>query len=218
MRLQTFVQTVPGRERALAHTLRSLRQSDLSEKPVVREHPPGLTVRQFLLSILREMSESPADLVVRFEDDVTVSAHLESNILSWPEIHDSRFGVGWLFAAAGARTIIDYAYQRPGSSQWHGRWVHGSCAVLFWRRDLPRIITQIESIVAREHPEYRGQDKLIGEATLALGKQVCVHVPSLVEHELSHGSSMGHPLVGLYDSAREGFQRRWRRGQRFSAR
>lgn len=218
MKLQAFVQTVPGRERALAQTLRSLRQSDLSEKPIVRVHPPGRTVRQFFLSVLREMTESSAELVVRFEDDVTVSAHIESNVLSWPELHDSRFGAGWLFAAAGSRTIIDYAYQRPGVSRWHRSWVHCSCAVLFWRRDLPGLIGDIERAVAREHPEYGGQDKLIGQAVLEAGKQICVHVPSLVEHELGHGSSMGHPQIGLYDSARDGFKRSWRRGQRFSAR
>lgn len=218
MKLQTFVQTVPGRERALAHTLRSLRQSDLSEKPIVRSHPAGRTVRQFLLSVLREMAEADADLVLRFEDDVTVSAHLEANVLSWPELHDARFGAGWLFAAAGARTIIDYAYQRPGTCQWHKRWVHGSCAVLFWRHQLAAVIEAAERIVEREPPNYSGQDKLIGEAVFATGKQLCVHVPSLVEHELSLGSSLGHPLIGLYDAAREGFQRNWLRGQRFSAR
>jgi hypothetical protein len=218
VRLQTFVQTVPGRERALAHTMHWLRRSDLSEPPRVLEHPHGITVRAFLLMILREMAECDAELVVRFEDDVTVSAHIEANVLSWPELHDARFGAGWLFAAAGARTIIDYAYQRPGTSRWEQRWVHGSCAVLFWRHQLPAIIEAVERIVEREPPSYCGQDKLIGEAVFATGKQLCVHVPSLVEHELSLGSSLGHALIGLYDAAREGFQRNWLRGQRFSAR
>lgn len=218
MKLQTFVQTVPGRTRALAHTLGSLQASDLEYPPIVRSHPPELTVRQFLVALLREMAESDADLVLRFEDDVTVSAHLEENVRSWPELHDPRFGAGWLFAASGSRTIIDYAYQRPGRSRWARGWIHGSCAVLFWRAALPAIIEEIERTMAREPAGYRGQDKLIGEAVIATGKELCVHVPSLVEHEVIMGSSLGHPLIGLYDAARESFQRTWRRGQRFSAR
>lgn len=218
MKLQTFVQTVPGREHALRHTLHWLGRSDLSAPPIVRTHPAGTTVRAFFLDVLREMAESDADLVLRCEDDITASAHLEANIQSWPELHDPRLGAGWLFAAAGARTVIDHVYQRPGRCQWHRRWVHGSCAVLFWRRALPDLIQRIEHVIEREPRLDGGQDKLIGDAVVAQGKLICVHVPSLVEHELSLGSFMGHTLVGLYDSAREGFQRKWQRGQRFSVR
>lgn len=219
MKLQTFVQTVPGRERALEHTLRGLRNSDLRSEPIVRAHPPGLSVRGFLLQLLREMADSDADLVLRCEDDITPSSHLERNIQSWPELHDRRFGAGWLFAAAGSRSIIDHIYQRPGSSRWHRNWVHVSCAVLFWRQSLPELIQGIEDAIKQDPPTRDGgQDKLIGQAVAARGKQICVHVPSLVEHDLTLGSSMGHVHVALYDAAREGFQRDWQRGQRFSVR
>lgn len=190
--LAVFVQTVEGREAALALTRSQIELSDVGSDYTVLMGEPGKTAREHLLAVLDAMASSGADLVLRLEDDVDVAPHVRHNLTTWPELHDARFGAGWAFAPGGVRTIHDYWYQRPGESKWVGGPLAYSQAVLLWRRDVDATGRGCVEWFAK-HPGRASQDLAIVAAVYGLNKQVCIHAPPQVEHRIEHGSTLAHP-------------------------
>jgi len=210
--LAVFVQTIAGREKALAHTCAQLEASDVGTDYTVLTGEPGKSAREHLLAVLDVMGSSDADLVLRLEDDIDVAAHMRHNLTHWRELHDPRFGLGWAFSPGGVRTIIDYWHQRPGTSKWVSAPYGYSQAVLAWKRDLEALRAACTAWCAKT-PGDAGQDLCLSAAAVAIGKLVCIHAPSQVEHRLDFGTTLKHPPNPLYGTSRGEFAKfaQWKR-------
>jgi len=206
--LTVVIQAMPGRP-ALQKTLASIRESDLPE-PTILYQPPDLTPVEFFLSVLDWMAAAPTELVLRLEDDVLVNRHILHNIQTWEAVHDPRFGLGWLYDPGGStRTVHDVMYHRASEDRWHSGPLHGAQAVLAWTRDMPT--------VRRQAGEYTAVHGLVFDVALAaplplLGKAVCIHAPSLAEHQFGQ-STLGNYQHYIYDTSNGTFDLDWRRSK-----
>lgn len=191
MDLAVFVQHVPGRP-AWDHMRTCLEESDVGKKYSLHHQPPGMPIRENFLHLLRRMSRAETPYVLRLEDDCSaINRHIVHNLLSWPALHDHRFGVGWGIRLGGGRRLGD---------RWHNGVLHASLCTLFLTSDLPEIIRLVE----------RGnepQDLALTRAVFDMGKQVCIHGPSLVENNIHVPSVVGsvghtprdHTSCGTFD-------------------
>lgn len=187
MKLQTFVQTCAARKDVCSELLGSLERSDVSAVKVL-ENPDGQPVAEFFLDVLREMSKSSAELVLRLEDDADVNRHLEHNVATWSATTEHSFGCGWLYSPPFS--ILDIIYKmRPRIIR--NRYVCGAVGILFRTEDMPWVISGCEKWF-RE----RGGDAmdLAVSATMHDTKQKMIHVhwPPIVEHRTRVRSSLGH--------------------------
>ena len=209
MSLSVVIQAMPGRP-ALEKTLASLRASDLPD-PTILYQPPDRTPVEFFLSVLDWMAQSPAELVLRLEDDVLVNQHSLHNIETWTAPHDAeRFGMGWLFDPGGTtQSVHDKIYQRVGETdRWHcGGLLHGALGTLAWTRDMPEIRQYAAEYLAEHGAVF---DLALAHAVMRRGRCICVHAPSLLEHQEST-SAFGHFTHPVHDTSNGSFFSSWRR-------
>jgi hypothetical protein len=126
------------------------------------------------------------DYVLFIRDTVVVNRHIMHNVRTWPALKDPRFGAGWLFDPGGEfteRSHIDKIYQQPGSDGWHADHVPYAYAVVLRSADLPEICDYISTWLENEDKTIENIDVAIGLAVQAMGKQICVHAPSLVDYD-----------------------------------
>lgn len=210
-----IVQGVPNRP-CWERTRATLEASDVGTRYELLLQPPGLPARQHCLNVLRRMAEAQTPLVLRLEDDAIVNRYLLHNLATWPVIHETRFGAGWGFSPGNyGQHIYDHIFQRQHDG--NGRWVnapqiHGAVATLFWTSFMPAVLTEVERVWSKETvaPRKLGQDIAMSRAVWKLGKRVCVHNPSLVEHKLGQ-STLGHITHPKHDTSNGAFHPTWRR-------
>jgi len=202
--LATFVQTVPGRELVLAGLEQSLRESDAGDYTVVA-HPPGLTVAEFFLALLRTMATSDAELLLRLEDDALVNRHLRHNLTHWAAVAQADFGAGWVYSPA--LTSCDVTHGRRLQTKLRRRIIGGGVGILFRRSDMPWMIAGCE----RWFEEKGGDamDYAVSDTVYRAGRQLYLHDPPLVEHRMVI-SALGH-VVWPYHCTQGAFRRDWRR-------
>lgn len=174
--ITTFIQSVENRP--IWEQMRVLLEaSDIGTDYTRLVQPQGGHWRDHFLGVLREMQDATTEYVVRFEDDcVGINKHIKHNLLTWPALKAGNFGAGWGY--------------RPGNiAGSHDRWwygaVPGSLCTLFKTEDMPKIL----DFCARANLP---QDFGMSEAVAAFGREVCIHGPSLVQHEMSVKSAFGH--------------------------
>ena len=193
-------------------TRASIEASDIAENYRRVVHPPKLTLQEFVLRFLDVMyEESDAEFVLRLEDDIEVNRHILHNVRSWPALSDPRFGIGWVFDPGGEyseRSIIDRIYNQLGTDGWRWGIVPRSFGVVFRRSELPAIRKYMQGWFPGNRPDY--YDLAYGLAASTLGKHVCVHSPSLVEHDPTLPSTLGHSTDN-HDSSGGTFRLEWRR-------
>jgi hypothetical protein len=188
-RLATFVQTVPGRELVLAGLEQSLRESDVGEDYTVVEHPPGVSVAEFFLDVLRTMASSDAELLLRLEDDALVNRHLRHNLTHWAPVGDEDFGAGWIYSPA--LTSCDVTHKRRLRVKPRQRIIGGGVGILFRRSDMPWMIEGCERWFGEKGGD--AMDYAVSDAVYRAERQLYLHDPPLVEHRITK-SSLGHPM------------------------
>lgn len=166
----------------------------------------GELPRNFFIRVLETMYESGEELCVRFEDDISgVNKHIAHNIESWGAIHEERFGLGWLISPGGFHT-----------GQWKDRWVAGqlhiSLGVVLWRKDIPRLIEGVHDYWTRYPDNGLTQDIAISDASSkVLKKQIAVHYPSLLRHNIEGKSLLKNSHDLEHDSDFGSFREHWKR-------
>ena len=197
MALTTFIQAVPGRP-CWEKMRERLESSDIGRNYTLYYHPPGLSMHDNFVRLLRRMSRAPTEYVLRLEDDCSdVNLHITHNLLTWPALQDPAFGVGWGIHTGGSA--------RKYQDSWKDKPIHASLCTLFRTLDLPEIIAHVSE-------SRLPQDIAIGDAVLRMRKRICIHGPSLVENDISVPSvvgSTGHNVVN--HTSRGSFDREWRR-------
>lgn len=189
--VELFVQTVAGRQKALAQTLASLAQAGVPEPRVV-VHPPGIRLRAFFVQLLKQMAESSADYVVRLEDDVVVNRHLVKNILSWGALSEKNFGCGWLFVPDGVlRDGQRIGHSASGWAFRKNRLLHCAQGIVVPTRLLPQLIPLVERFLATA-PGNAQQDLSFSAAVWDSRRRVYLADPPLVEHRIHTPSTLGH--------------------------
>lgn len=200
----------PGRP-GWADVQASIETSDIGKNYQALYQPPGRSIREHFLDSLRRGADTGADLVLRLEDDIEVNRHILDNLRAWPAIDAKQFGVGWAFDPGG---VANTTYHRkwdlvPTKWYWHDRKLSGSLAVLMWSKDVPTLCRLCEQWFA-QHNSPCEQDLALSCATLAMGRRIAVHAPSLVEHRPGMASQLNHQHEGIRASSSGGsFLRDW---------
>jgi hypothetical protein len=208
-RITVIVQAVPERP-AWAETRRSIEDSDIATAYEVALQRPDLEPRDHFLNVLELAANAPTDWVLRLEDDVAVNRHILHNLWTWPALQDPRFGAGWLFDAGGTtRTVHDRMYQRVGTDRWHRGKLHCCQGVLLRRSDAAVLRERCSEWFGRV-PGRLSQDLALSESVTALGKEICIHAPPLVEHLVEYPSTLGNPRM-RWHTTEGAFKRDWRR-------
>jgi hypothetical protein len=209
MQLTVIMQAMPSRV-TLDATLKSLAESDLP-LPEILYQPPDRTPIEFFLSVLDAMAAAPTDLVLRLEDDVLVNRHMLHNIATWTAPHDPRFGLGWLFDPGGStQSVHDHIYQRVGETdRWHSGPLHGALGVLAWRRDIPQIRQYVDEYTTKHGIVF---DLALAHAATQMNRFICVHAPSLIEHQPST-SCFAHFTHPVHDTSNGSFRPDYRRAE-----
>ena len=174
----------------------AIETSDIGTNYEIAMHPPGVSLIDHFIALLRHMAEAKTDLVLRLEDDIDVNRHIVHNLTHWPAIHDDRFLIGWAFDPNGScRTIHDHIYQRAASNdRWMDNDVAFSQAAVMWTRDVHDIANAC-AVFWKLHPELDGafQDMALSNAPRILKRgRVVVHAPSLTEHLIDLPSQLAH--------------------------
>lgn len=207
--ITVIVQSVPGRL-SWPETRRSLEASDIGERYEVAQQRPELTPREHFLELLDGAALAPTEWVLRLEDDVLVNRHIISNLESWPAKTDPRFGIGWLFDPGGTtRTTHDKMYQRTGKDRWHRGRLHCCQGVLMRTAEVPELRAHAERWFAL-NPGRLSQDLALSEAVQAMGREICVHGPPLVEHLVNYQSTLGNARM-RWHTTEGAFRPTWQR-------
>lgn len=206
MQLLTIVQTCPQRREALPVMLEHLRASDVGDDFEVMEHPPGMTLYDFFLSVMRRLIDSGADYGIRLEDDFCAGKHFLHNTTAWPALHDSDMGAGWLFAPEGVYRNRAWLRWSPLTREPYrnSRELHASLAVLF---PIPFLR---EELYARLQGEPRPQDLAISGGVWETGRKCYIHYPALGEN-LMFESTRGHDHNRYHHCANSFHQPEFRR-------
>ncbi len=196
--ITVIIQAVQGRGEVWERSKRSIEASDIGQSYERMINPPSLPPRSHFLNIMGKLAESKTDLVLRLEDDAVVNKHILYNCLSWPEVHETDFGAGWLFA--------------PGTSS--GRWdspeLHGSVGVLMKREDLKHLIPRCVRWF-KANDRRLSQDIALSRAVWMSGKRIYIHDPPLVEHPIDTPSTLNHKHTVGGSTTMGNFNAEWRR-------
>lgn len=162
----------------------------------------GTNPRTHFLNVLQKLTEADTDLVLRLEDDCfEINHHIKHNLLTWPAVHEHRFGVGWGFRPGGR-----------ANHAWHRGELHGSLCTLFWRKDLPWIIDAVDQWFYKNPTgAILPQDTALSQVVTHAGKHIALHNPSLVENNVHIPSTLGNLSLHHHTSGRT-FKKEWRRG------
>jgi hypothetical protein len=192
----------------------SIEASDIGTNYAVMFQPTDMSIREHFLAVLDRLAASQADLCLRLEDDVEVNQHILYNLVSWPELDDPRFGIGWAFDPGGsAYSVFDRKWRKiPTKPRWTNLQCAYSLGTLMYRKDIPAIRAQCAQWFA-QHPSPCEQDLALSSAANQLGKWICIHAPSLLEHRIDLPSQLGHSHRGDRGAHSNGaFFKDWRRG------
>lgn len=199
--LGVFVQTHSGRGEVLGGLRASLEASDVGAAYEVIVHPPGVTVVEHFMGVLRAMRDSDTDLVLRLEDDALVNRHLRHNLTTWPAIYAANFGAGW--AMSPPLNVLDWIYQNRVHNPARKRLIPVCVAVMFWRKDMDWIIDGCEGWFSRHGGD--AMDFAMSTAVHDRPKKNYLHVPCLAEHRivgvpstLRHHHKSIETAAGLY--------------------
>jgi hypothetical protein len=213
--LFVVIQTVTGRQRALADTLRSLADSDLGAPDAIECAPPEENIRVTFLRTLMAIERSGRSWGLRLEDDVIANVHAFENIASWPAIEEPDFGAGWLFISGISAKMIHFARRVPKAE------ITGGQANLIPNPPAVSAIgysslQQLAHDVGRVWNDCQGQqDRALARAVFESGKRVFVHYPPLFEHNIAHPSTLAPDrpnMRGIHDTGGL-FSRVWQRGE-----
>ena len=174
--------TAPGRNRILAATLRSLRQSDCPPPRIFTDPgDPGLPAVQRILLAFHAMlttavRESDAPWLLCMEDDIAVSRHLLHNLTAWPPLKHGRIRT---FASLYNATLPRAPHTRPARTWFRAdpRYYFSGQALLIARPFALHALAQwdtvtgmqcrrLAAIAARDFPDA----------------PLYVHRPSLIQH------------------------------------
>jgi len=190
-----LVMAAPRRGAVSDRCRASIEASDIGTNYEWHEHPAGVTVLAHYRAVMERARTATTRLVLFLEDDALVNRHIVENVTTWTDVADPRFGVGWLINPGGAAfSIIDYIYGRRHDGR--GRWLrrpslHCSVGLLFRRDDLPELLRHVYSWRDALGGTLPHTDIAVSHAIRTMGRRICVHVPSLVEHQFSP-SLLGH--------------------------
>lgn len=191
MKVLGFVQAVERRRPTAERLSAQLSASDLDGHEVLYQLPEHKAWAHFW-RVLEAMRDSDADLVIRFEEDALVGPHLKHNVTRWPVIRRKDFGCGWLYSSPAS--VLDYIYHRRLNNPNRKRFLDGSVAVLFWRKDLDWMIPAFREWAER-YPKGYAYDFCISGVMHEQGRTLWSHDPPLVEHDSAAGSAFGHNLT-----------------------
>lgn len=187
--------------------------SDIGKNYRVLMHAPGLSVCEHMCACLSAAAATGAELVLRLEDDVAVNRFILHNASTWAAVDDERFCIGWLFDP-GAMTGYSVLHRdQPKLDVWTPIPQAYSQAVLVRSADVKDISEHALDWYRKFATSPANQDLALGHAARALGRQIAVHSPSLVEHRIEMQGAFGHhhPL-DRGATSRGSFDREWRRG------
>lgn len=214
MRISVVVQSVEGRT-VWERMRNAVEATDIGTNYERMVHPAGMRIDTFFLSTLERLAQADTELVLRFEDDVVfLNDHIAYNAITWPALNDPRFGVGWLLASGGATaSFVDrYIYGQYGQDVWSTEFTHCSSACLFWRKDLPAIIEGCREWFEKNPGCERQLDRALCAAVVRMQREICLHAPSLVDHDASVESTLGHGMThSVLHTACGTFRKEWRR-------
>lgn len=176
-----LVQSVAGRA-SWSLAQESIEASDIGKDYGVSLNPPDMTARQHFVSVLQQLSLASTPIAIRLEDDCIVNKYLLHNVLSWEDIEETDFGVGWLFSPI------------PFAGRWPRAEFSGAIGLVFRTEHLPELVQQVEQWY-EENPSKIGKghdDLAISHAVWRAGRRIYVHDPSLVEHQWDTPSMSGN--------------------------
>lgn len=214
--LEIFIQSVParyGRCVQLANELLRVELGAILLRITVFQQRDDQTVREFFLSILDAMTSSYAEYVLRLEDDVLLNRHLFHNVATWPALRAERFGCGWLWCSEifmKERTSYQIEEPEPGLFEVT-KPIWGSLGALFPTDHMSAIRARAEHPALLPGAHGKSQDSALSGAVLLAGLRVFLHVPSLLEHDVSVKSAFGHKFVPGYGQAGPLFDPDWKR-------
>lgn len=191
MKVSVYIQTIPKRIHLAERLERKLAASDVDSFETLIQHPEHNAWDHFF-RVLEHMAASDADLVIRLEDDAIINPYLKFNCEHWPAIQRAGFGVGWLYSSPGS--YHDYIYRRRCRPLCNKRRLDGTVGNLFRRSDLPWIIEHARAW-AHKYPAGYAYDFCLSEIMYNTQRELWLHDPPIVEHDLSQRSSMGHVVT-----------------------
>ena len=200
MKIHVVVQTCPERRELLPHVLDSVRASDIDDFEVM-EHPEGMPLQDFFLSVMRRLRDSGADYGIRMEDDVIVGKHILHNVRTWPALKEDDFGAGWLFASQG---MIGDQMSLRLSKKYRQTYrptkeIHCALAVL-----LPVDLLG-DQLYPRMEQAPIPQDFAMSRSVYSSGMRCYLHWPPLVENMMVPSTrghvhnKIGHSANGHFD-------------------
>lgn len=167
------MQSVEGRT-AWEKSKTLIEQSDIGVDYERLLHAEGETINEFFVRILRRMFSSGHEICVRFEDDLWgVNRSIRHNIETWPALKEARFGCGWLMAPGGM------------ARDWMRGRLHCSVGIVLLRKD---ILEVADRVAAMDLP----QDIALSQAVADMGRDIAIHRPSLVSHDIMAESLVGN--------------------------
>ena len=178
MRIKVVVQTCPQRRELLPQTLESIQGSDIDDYEVM-EHPEGMSLYDFFLSVMRCLRDSGADYGVRLEDDALVNRHFIHNIRTWGALNEANFGAGWLFASQGMFNDRGKLQRSMPSGELYRntREIHCALAVL-----LPIPLLRDELYAHMVAKGKQPQDFAMSGAVWDGGRRCYLHSPPIAEN------------------------------------
>lgn len=200
--IASFVLSAPGRPEVTSRCLQSLAESDLGLVTVCT-NPPGMAPLDHWNATFEKMKLASAPMVILFEDDCLVNPRILENLRTWPWMHEPEFGAGWLYNPGAYKGGHDVWYD-GNPPDWFG-----TVAVLYWREDLD-IIQTVANRWMKERDNI-AWDCAVAWAIHALGMQIRVHGPPLVEHMHEAPSLLGHTHSESFSSTRGAFVYNWLR-------
>ena len=205
-----LVMAAPNRGGVAERCRASIEASDIGRSYEWHEHPAGLTVLEHFRAIMARAVTAESRLVLFLEDDALVNRHIVHNLTTWPDVDDARFGVGWLIHSGD---ILDYIYK--GRANGRGRWLrrpylHISAGLLFRTADLPELLTHVYAWQNQRAGTLAHTDLAVSHGVWDMGRQICVHAPSLIEHQIQD-SKLGNRHHWKHDTSNGTFRREWRR-------
>lgn len=103
-------------------------------------------------------------------------------------------------------------YHRYGEDTWVTEIMYCTSAVTLWRKDVPALIDGMAEWFVTHPGKGSCFDIALCEAVFRLRKQVCVHAPSLVDHDIAVPSTLGHLCTEKHHTACGTYREDWERG------